>query len=174
MRAYRERVGSMTWIVLSNTAGNVAQDLADCLGKHRSELLIDFTHISSISATDGKALGRHLWKAHKRGASIVLGGIRKKSVKRFLESAGFTDYFPWEERIPEAIAHFRNCKRNFLGEMLVREGYLDEDRLEEALSIQEKEERPRRLGWILQEQGYVEQGKLIRMLFRQQMAKIAA
>ena len=174
MRAYKERVGSINWIVLTATPGNLAQDLSNSLGKNPQEVLVDFSHVTSISSADGVALCRHLWSAHRRGSTVVLGAIKKRGVRRFIDNAGFSDYFPCEERLPEAIAHFRNANRNFLGEMLVRSGQIDDDQLEHALQIQEKEEKPRRLGNILTDCGYINQGNLLRVLFRQKIDKLAA
>ena len=174
MRAYKERVGSINWIVLDKKAGNLAQDLANCLGKNPQEVLVDFSHVSSLNSADAYALSRHLWSAHRRGSTIVLGAVKKRGIRRFIDNAGFSDYFPVEERLPEAIAHFREAKRNFLGEMLLRSGQIDDDQLEHALEIQESENTPRRLGTILTDCGYINQGKLLRVLFRQKMDRLAA
>ena len=77
MRAYKERVGSINWIVLDKKPGNLAQDLANCLSNNPQEVLVDFSHVSSVNSADAVALSRHLWSAHRRGSTIVLGAVKK-------------------------------------------------------------------------------------------------
>jgi len=174
MRALKETVGSVTWVVFDKGAGHLGNDLAAILGRKPKEILFDFSMISSISATDGTAMARHLWSAKRYGAKIVLGAVRKPSIRRFLEKTGFFNYFPWEDNIPAAISHFADVRTNLLGEMLVLNGHIDDEQLEEALEIQKENEIPVKLGTVLHDQGFINSSTLIRALFKQKEHLLAA
>ena len=173
MRALRERVGSITWLVLSPKPGSLGADLAAATASGPREVLVDFTHCRSVSSVDGAALCRHLWALRSKGARVVLGAVRG-GARRFADTTGLTEYFPCEETLPDAVAHFRENAGHLLGQMLLAAGRLTDEQLEAALQAQAAGEPGRRLGDILVEQGAIEQGALLRALFRQKIDTLAA
>ena len=174
MRAFKETLGSVTMVVMDNNGGQLGSELSEILGRNPKELLFDFSMVSSISAVDGTALARHLWSARQYGAKIILGAVRKASVKRFLDKAGFLEYFSWEDNVPAAISHFSDVRTNLLGQMLVSIGHVDDCQLEEALDFQHNSPEPIKLGTVLQRKGFINSSTLLRALFRQKQDLLAA
>jgi anti-anti-sigma regulatory factor len=159
---------------MNNNAGQLGLDLSELLERKPKELLFDFSMVSSISAIDGSAMARHLWAARQYGAKIVLGAVRKPEIKRFLDKAGFMEYFSWEDNIPAAIGHFSSVKTNLLGQLLVSNGHVNGDQLKEALECQHNSPEPIRLGTVLQKKGFISSPTLLRALFRQKIDLLAA